>query len=72
MDYKKTIQNIGRDCAAFRKSLNITQEDFAKESGYSQATVSAFEVGSSYSLRLLFWYIRKGYDASRIRDMLET
>lgn len=72
MDYNKSMRNIGQSCADYRKNvLRMTQEEIAKESGYSQATISAFEKGASFSTRVLMWYVAKGYDGGKLSGLIE-
>ena len=71
MDYKKIMERLGRDCADYRKSIGLTQDAFAMETGYAQGSISAFERGNSQSLRVFLLYVRKGYDVVRLRDMLK-
>ena len=73
MNYKESMRNIGRECAKFRKhDLHMTQEDVERESGFSQGTISAFELGNSYSTRLLMWYIHKGFPTEGLSDLMEV
>lgn len=54
------LKYLGFMCKKYRVSLGFTQEDVARETGYSSENVSAFECGRNDNARILLWYIKKG------------
>lgn len=52
---------LGRKCALYRKKiLKCTQQDVAKETGFTVSNVSAFETGRNDSSLILLWYLSHG------------
>lgn len=54
------LKTIGHECKRLRRSLNITQDVVAKETGYTSKSISAFENGRVNNALILLWYIRHG------------
>lgn len=51
----------GDMCRKFRQDvLKITQEDVAKELGYSQENISAFENNRNSNNIIFMWYVKNG------------
>lgn len=52
---------IGMMCSIYRRyELRLTQEEFAKETGYSREAISKFEHGTQQSALLFIHYIKRG------------
>lgn len=58
-------------CKKFRQEqLKVTQEDVAKELGYSQENISAFENGRNGNVIIFMWYVKEGlFDYYSIDDI---
>lgn len=54
-------EHIGRCCRDYRvHHLSATQEDVAKECGYSRENVSRFENGKNDNNVIFLWYVKHG------------
>lgn len=51
------LETIGYRCKCLRKSLNITQDKVASDTGYTNKSISAFENGRVNNALILLWYI---------------
>ena len=60
------IEKIGIICGKFRKTLNLTQADVAKATGYSTGNIGHFEQGRNDNLNILLWYIMNGLDINEL------
>lgn len=54
------LKEIGLRCKLFRIEHGYTQEQIAREIGYSKENVSAFECGRNNNCRILMWYVARG------------
>lgn len=54
------LKLIGCECKRLRRSLNITQQMVADETGYTSKSISAFENGRVNNALILLWYIKHG------------
>ena len=61
------LKRLGGKCKHFRRSKNIQQNRVAKETGYSNKSISAFENGRVNNAIILIWYINNGMDIKELR-----
>lgn len=66
-----TYKVCGSLCKKYRQEvLEKTQKDVAKDLGYSQENVSAFENGRNSNNIIFMWYVRNGIlDAYSIDEL---
>ena len=61
------LKKLGEKCKHFRRSKHIHQNKVAKETGYSNKSISAFENGRVNNALILIWYINNGMDIKELR-----
>lgn len=61
------LKRLGEKCKHFRRSKYIHQNKVAKETGYSNKSISAFENGRVNNAIILLWYINNGMDVRELR-----
>lgn len=55
-------KELGRRCKLYRRyKLKATQNDVARDTGYSKNNISAFETGRNNNANILLWYIERGF-----------
>ena len=53
---RELLKILGKKCRLIRKSLHISQQEFGKKAGFSQANISSFERGYRDSVYILREY----------------
>ena len=51
---------IGKRCQRYRQYIRFSQNEVAKDTGYTQTNISAFEVGLNDNAQIFMWYICHG------------
>lgn len=59
---------IGLVCKLWRIRAGIKAIDVANATGYSSATITAFESGNNNNMYLLLWYIKLGMPIDEIME----
>lgn len=65
------LKEIGKLCANYRRSLNVTQQQVADFLGYSAENISSFENGRNDNFEILLWYIYKGIDINLLINVIK-
>ena len=63
------LKKLGACCRDFRKELGVSQEVVGQEIGYTNQSVSWFELGRNDSFTILAWYL---YNGLRLDDLKES
>ena len=63
-----TMQEIGMKCKLFRVANGFYQGDVARATGYHPSTVSYFESGRTYNVRVFLWYLQAGLKVEELFD----
>ena len=66
------LKVIGHKCKILRRSLALTQNDVAKETGYTSKSISAFENGRVNNAIILMWYINHGLEGVKSNGNKKT
>lgn len=51
---------IGKRCQRYRQYIRFSQKEVAKDTGYAQTNISAFETGINDNAQIFMWYICHG------------
>ena len=54
------LKKLGACCRDFRKDLGVSQEIVGQEIGYTNQSISWFELGRNDSFTILAWYFYNG------------
>lgn len=58
--YKTIARDLGATCRRFRKSIDMTLSDVARDTGYTIQNISAFECGHNNNMKIYLWYVDHG------------
>ena len=68
--YKLDKKKVGEKIASFRKSMNLSQEEFAARLNISRTHISNIEIGKTLPSLILLYNLSKEFSVSLV-DFLE-